>query len=692
MNASNLSQNPLLKKTKNLPWREVKVEHFVPALKQAVADFKTRFETIVSANTEPTFENTILEIDFAEGTLSRILHVYNVHSLYLLTDEVTAIQNEMNEIESDYDHFVMTNRQYFERVEKIFKGLDRTTEEYQITKTLYDRFMEHGIHLSLKAQEELAQIYKRMGELSNDFANQALVQKNAIRVKVTDPKWLEGLNAQSMQTLNETRDANGAVWVAVKNASLVTDILENGTSEKLRKQVYYAGAVKKVAKNYISAEEAGKAWEVDNEPILIEIINLRIRLAKLLGHKNYAQVALKDRMASTIEAVDRFYGELVPGVLKLAEEENKELLAFAQTFDSSMNKVQPWNRPFYVTKLEKQRYQIDQEELREYFEANHSVQSVLDFYAGLFEIRFERDDSIESYHDDVVTYRIIDGPSGNFLSELHLDLYSRPIKKGGAWKMSFQKAGLTPEGRQTSVMGIALNIDRAPEGMPTLLRLSEVNTLFHEFGHGMHEAFSAVKYLPLAGTNVARDFVEFPSQIMENWLYTPEFLQKGAIHYQTKQPLPLDWIQKINDSKEFRAGNFIMRQATLGLTDFKWHVLEEEISDVKQDYVDEFEQKIYETYSFPIEGEFSPMSPKFSHIFAGGYAMGYYSYLWANMIEADGFDYWYEDKSKIKEKARRLKAVLLSQGGARDGNTLYREWTARDYSPKSFLKRSGLKV
>jgi Zn-dependent oligopeptidase len=682
--------NPLLSDSPNIPWTETKEAHLVPALQFQMEAFKRRFQQILEQPAEPTFENTVLAIDFASEGLDRVFTLYSLYSSCLRTPAFKAIQKEVIALSSELTHLMMTDRRYFDRVDRLRAQLPKGSEEYEIVDDLYDSFVQNGIHLSPENQLILKETNQRLSELSQLYRNQSEGRRASIRIKVTDAADLKGLNAQNRQALMEKRDAAGNFWIEITNNDLISDILENSPVESLRKRVFYAEAKPTVARKYLTEEEAGEAWKIDNDATLIEIANLRIRVARLLGYQTYADLALKDRMAKNIGNVRQFYQALVPGVIQLADKEKTDLLKFAQTLDPKVQKIDPWMRGYYATQMEKALFSVDQEKIREYFELDRTLRSVFDFFSDLFQIRFERDSSVKSYLPEVQVYRIVDSETGKLLSELHLDLFLRPeTKNTGAWKASYQKAGLTSRGRQTSILGIALNLTRAPEGLPTLMRLDEVNTLFHELGHGVHEALSSVKYQSLAGTSVARDFVEFPSQIMENWLYTPEFLEKDAVHYQTGEPIPQDWIEKLKASMKFMAGSAIRRQATLGLIDLSWHTLSEPLA-YADGFAEEFERGVYSSYSIPIEGDFNPISGRFNHIFAGGYAMGYYGYLWGNVIEADGFDYWSADRTQIREKALQLRHALLSQGGVRDGDVLFRAWTGRDYSPAAFLKRNGL--
>jgi Zn-dependent oligopeptidase len=673
-----------------IDWPGVEPAQLLPALREQFEQFKIRFNTILDAKSPPTFQNTVLAVDLASAEFDRIRSVYSVFRYNHRTPALDSIQNEINLISTDYSTLVLSDRRFYERVSRLLKKLTPGSEEYQITKGIHDAFLERGIQLSAADQEAMAGIHRRLGELATEFDRNRLILKNSVRIKVQNLEELKGLPEAALNQVRASQDLEGYYWIPLKNQMLVTQILEKVESSSFRKKVFFADFPKMTASKYITAEEAGETWSIDNRPVLVEIANLRQRLAQIQGRQHFAEGALRHRMAGTVERVQQFYQDLLPGLSKLVAQEKAELLQFVQSLNSKIEKVDPWDRSYYSSKLFHEKYRLDEDRLSEYFEVKRTVQSVLDFYSDLFDIRFEKVPATLSWLPDVEVYRIIDQASGKELSELHLDLYSRETKTAGAWKLSLQKAGLAQEGRQGSVMEITLNLNRAPGDQPTLLRINEVKTLFHELGHGVHEAFSKVKYQNLAGTSVARDFVEFPSQIMENWLMTPEFLEKGAIHYQTGERMPAEWIERIRESKKFRIGGRLRGQAMLGLIDLKWHTLTEPFPLESLLKVDELEKAIYREQGLEVSEDFSPTSPTFAHIFSGGYAMGYYSYLWGNIIEADGFEYWYSDRSKIKPKALQLKRVLLSQGGVKDPNQLYRAWTGRDFTPAAFLRRSGL--
>lgn len=682
--------NPLVTDPHRIHWNRIRPEHFVPALRHQLEVFKNRFALILGYPYEPDFISTVLAVELSSQEFNRTLNLYAIYQLNHQTPEFQAIQGEVDALENDFNDLVFQNRKYYHRVAAALKKLKPGTEEYAMTREVFEGLCERGVHLPKTQREELGRIERRLSDLRSEFDQNRILRTNSIRVRVQDLSVLEGLPERWLEIVKQSRDSDGIYWIPLKNHSLVTQILENVKSSKFRKKIFHAGSSRAVAEKVITAEEAGAAWSVDNRPVLLEIITLRQKRARLLGLGNYAEGALKDRMAGSIEQVHKFYQDLLPGIQTLAAREKSELETFAKEQTPSLRRLDSWDRPFYLKRLYQQKYQLDEDLISEYFEVNHTVSSVLGFYSDLFGITFERLEGVASWLPDVEVYRITDPKNGEMLSELHVDLYSRNTKQSGAWKASIQKAGATAWGRKSGIMEVTLNIDRAPEGQPTLLRIDEVNTLFHELGHAMHEAFSKTQYTMLAGTSVMRDFVEFPSQLMENWLYTPEFLNRGAIHYQTGERIPAEWVARIRDSDRFQIGNQIRRQIMLGLIDLHWHSSSEDFSSAPAHLVDEFEKDIYLRYGVDHAKEFSPFSPNFGHIFSGGYAMGYYSYLWGNMIEADGFDYWYSDPTLFRAKAQQLREAILSHGGTRDPNELYRAWTGRDYSPMPFLKRIGL--
>jgi Zn-dependent oligopeptidase len=698
---TNVAHNPLVYSEEfqngTIPWARIRPGHFIPALKHQLQEFEVRFRFILSFPDPANFVNTVLAVQLSAQEFERTISIYSIYSSNHNTPQIQRIQDRVSDLENTFYERMMQNEVYFERVTEALKGLRPGTEEYEITRRIHQEFLERGINLPKSERVELSLIERRLSELGSKFSNQVRIQDNAVRVKIADLSVLDGIPEKWIQWVKDTRDEAGFYWIPLKNHSLVTQIMESARSPELRRKVFFAESSQEVASRYITAEEAGDAWKVDNRPVLLEIVALRERQAKILGHQSFAEAVLKDRMAQSTEQVRKLYDDLLPGIQVLAEREKRELRAFVKSIDPTLTVIQPWDRSYFVKRQYQQKFNLDPDRISEYFEANRTISAVLDFYSGLFNIRFEKLPNAASWLPEVEVYRIIDGSTGYPISELHLDLYTRSTKSGGAWKASIQKAGVTSGGRQRSIQEITMNLDHAPNGQPTLLRISDVNTLFHELGHAMHEAFSKTHCTTLAGTCVMRDFVEFPSQIMENWLYTPEFLSKGARHYQTGEPMPADWIERIREADRFRIGTRLRRQVMLGLIDLHWHSNGTDFlnpagnlpADLPANFVQEFEKGLYEQYGIERMSEFSPISPSFTHIFSGGYAMGYYSYLWGNVIEADGFEYWVSDPARIKEKALKLKEVL-SKGGTVDPNELYRAWTGKPYSVDAFLRRCGL--
>ena len=683
-----LASNPLLTDRSTIHWSQIEASHFLPALRHEYGVFQEKFTKILSDPSSPTFQNTILALEEAGESFSRILGIYSVYVSNHSTEAIREVQDEMNGIAEDYMDLMFQSEILYERVSSVQASLRQGTEEFELTERWREGFEERGIHLDPGRRAELARIHRRLGVVEDQFERNLLVQENSIRLKVRDLKELGGLPSKWLEEVKALKGADGYYWIPLKNEVLIQHLLENVRVPSFLKKVYYADSPRAIAQNYLTPEEAGNAWNVDNRSVLLEIVHLRQRLAGLLGGGSYADQVLKGRMAGSVERVRKFYEDLIPGVLKLAEREQKELFRFAQSFDPMIRKIEPWDRARYLKWLYDSKYSMSEDEISEYFEVNHTVNSVFGFYGDLFNLHFERAPKAETWHPEVEVYRVIDLDSKRILAEIHLDLYSRDTKTGGAWMAPIEKA--TEAVAKPAVLSVSLNLDRALGRKPTLLRLDDVSTLFHELGHAMHEAFSGVRHASLGGTAVKWDFVEFPSQIMENWLYTPEFLKKAAIHHQSGMPMRRDWIKPIQESAGFRMGTRLRSQILLGLVDVHWHTTDASLVHASADLVDEIEKGLHHRNGFEYPADYSPVSPSFSHIFSGGYAMGYYSYLWANMIEADGFEYWYSDPSKIKEKALRLKSVLLSKGGALHPDELFRAWTGRDYSVNAFLKRSGL--
>ncbi len=682
------NRNPLLSSQKIIEWTAITPNHVLEAARHQARVFKKEFLKILTSAEPPTFENTILAIEFAYEDLNRTMSVQSILDLNRNTAELQRVLPELNRISSDLTQKIYTNRALFNRIKQISETVLPGSEESLILNEYVESFEEAGFHLSNEHQRELDRIEDKLTVLSNQFDQNILTRRNAIRVRIRDLSELDGVPERVLQAVRRTRDGNGDHWIPLRESSLVGVIMEKANSSELRQKLYHAFAQESVASRYLTPEEAGEAWKIDNRPLVIEIANLRIKKARILGHERYADRVLTNRMAKNVEQLRKFYADLAPRIEHAVEREKQELLAFARTLDRNIQEIPAWDEPYYASRLSEHKFRIDREKVREYFEVGHTTRKVFDFLENLFGLKIEKT-ALTSYLPEVEVYRVLDVSTGKHLAEIHLDLFSRSTKQPGAWKAGIQKAGVSRAGRDTAILQVSMNIDRAPEGLPTLLRVSDVKTLFHEMGHALHECLTTVRYKTFAGTAVYRDFVEFPSQIMENWVLTPEFLKTAAIHYQTRAPMPADWADRIRAASSFRAGRKIQNQMLLGLIDLEWHSIREEFTAAGPALVDDFERAIHEQSGIQFD-EARVISPGFDHIFSGGYAAGYYGYLWANLLDADGFQFWYSDPEKIKERAMSLRKLILSRGGTADPNELYRKWRGQDPDPELFLKHNGL--
>jgi Zn-dependent oligopeptidase len=425
------------------------------------------------------------------------------------------------------------------------------------------------------------------------------------------------------------------------------------------------------------------ALRTANEKVVLETIELRGQLAKELGFESYADLVLEDRMAGSPERLRKFYQDLMPEIKRLAANEKRAITRFQNTHPEL-------GLDAAVAGLKNKLYHVDDNQFLPYFELGNTVRGTFDFLEEMFEIKIVRLQDVKSFSPEVMVFQVLDANTQKVISELHLDLFSRATKRQGAWMATLRAGGLGANGNEFPIVGVFLNMKVPPAGKGVLLRPAQVKVLLHELGHALHESFSTLKYKEFAGARVKRDFVEFPSQIMENWLTTPEFLAKVSKHYATKEPMPIELAEQFKKSEGFLAGNAAERQMQLGIIDFSWHELSDPHFSENCDFVCDFERKSLKEFSIRTDKDYTPVSPHFMHVFGGGYAMGYYGYLWAKMIEQDGFEYWHQDPASIHEKAMRLRNEILSQGGLTDPNELYRKWRGHDFSSEAYLKSIGL--
>jgi peptidyl-dipeptidase Dcp len=660
-----------------LPFDKIKLEHLMPALQEALVRGRKEIDAIANNSEAPTFENTVVALDQAGEMLSKVQStMFNLNSAET-SPELQKIVKEASPLLSEYSNDILLNAKLFERIKKLYEqrnALKLDVESMTLLEKTYKQFARNGANLNETDKVRLREISKRLSELSLIFGENVLKETNEFALHITDEKELAGLPDFVKDAARLTaKQKNMEGWVFTLHQPSYAPFMTYSENRELRKKMFIAFASK-----------AFKGDAKDNQAIIKEIVKLRHERAKLLGYTSHAHFVLEERMAGTPEKVDAFLEEIFSYAKPVADRQMSELLAYAKKNGFPEDRLQRWDYAFYSEKLKKEKYGIDNEALKPYFKLENVVEGIFTIANKLYGITFKENKQIPVYHPEVKAYEVFDA-KGNFVAVYYADFFPREGKQGGAWMTSYLDQHVKNGKDVRPHISIVCNFTKPTETQPSLLTFDEVTTLFHEFGHALHGMLSQCKYSGTSGTNVYWDFVELPSQIMENWCYEKEALDIFARHYQNNQPIPQEYIQKIVESANFMEGYVTMRQLSFGMLDMAYHGKAQEIADVNT-----FEKNAIEkTNLFPdVEGVNS--STAFSHIFAGGYSAGYYSYKWAEVLDADAFDLFKQKGIFNKEVAESFRANILSKGGSEHPMTLYKRFRGTEPSPKALLKRAGL--
>ncbi|MEG3658112.1 M3 family metallopeptidase [Arenibacter palladensis] len=669
--------NPLLTPFDTAPFSEIKNEHFKPAFLQAIEDARLEIDAIANSKEAPTFENTVAALDFAGQQLDRVSSVFfNLNSAET-NPEIQKIAQEVSPLLSEFSNDITLNEDLFKRVKTVYdqrNDLELTTEEQTLLDKKYKSFSRNGANLPLDKKKRLREIDAELSKLKLQFGENVLAETNKYEMYLTNEEDLDGLpegEKEAAAQLAKSKDKDG--WLITLDYPSYIPFMKYASNRKLRKELSIAFGSKGFHND-----------ELDNQKNIINIANLRHERANLLGYKTHAHYVLEERMAETPEKVHQFLQELLEKAKPAAEREFAELENFAKQLDK-IDRLEKWDGAYYSEKLKQKLFDLDDEKLKPYFKLENVIAGVFKVATKLFGLQFEEVFDIDKYHPDVKTYRIYD-KNKNLVSLFYADFHPRPGKRGGAWMTSY-KAQYVQNGINVRPhISNVCNFTKPTASKPSLLTFNEVTTLFHEFGHGLHGMLANTVYPGLSGTSVYWDFVELPSQIMENWCYEKEALELFATHYQTGEVIPMELVQKIKDSATFQEGMATLRQISFGLLDMSWHGADPSgISNVKEQEVKAFEP----TDLYP-ECPETCMSTSFSHIFQGGYSSGYYSYKWAEVLDADAFAYFKEKGIFNQEVATKFKDNVLSKGGTEKPMELYKRFRGSEPKIEALLKRAGL--
>ena len=659
------------------PFSKIKTEAFLPAFKKAIENAKNEIDQIVENKALPSFENTIEALDYTGQQLDRISSIFFNLNAAETNDAIQKIAQEVSPLLTEFSNDVALNVALFERVKSVYNAketLSLSKEQQTLLDKKYKGFSRNGANLNDAQKEVLRIIDKEQSQLKLTFGENILAETNRYELLITESADLEGLPEGAMEAAKQLAvEKNKEGWLITLDYPSYVPFMTYAKNRGLRKKLALAFGQKGFQNDAL-----------DNQEIVLKIAQLRFKRAQLLGYETHAHFVLEERMAKTPETVQNFLEDLLPKALPAAKKEFKELEDFAIKLDH-IDRLEKWDSAYYSEKLKQERFNFDDEQLKPYFKLENVIEGAFEVAQKLFGLHFTQSHDIDTYHKDVMTYTVEDSQQ-NLVAVFYADFFPRAGKRNGAWMTSYKPQFVKNDKNERPHVSIVCNFTKPTSTKPSLLTFNEVTTLFHEFGHALHGMLADTIYPSLSGTSVAWDFVELPSQIMENWCYEKEALALFAKHYETGASIPMDLIDKIKAAATFQQGMQTMRQLSFGLLDMNWHGIDpREITDVKQHETTAFK----ETQLFP-EVKENCMSTAFSHIFQGGYSSGYYSYKWAEVLDADAFEFFKETDLFDPKIAEAFKTNVLSKGGTQDPLELYIKFRGQKPKVEALLKRSGL--
>ena len=674
--------NTLLKKFntrfETVPFNEIKPEDFLPALKEAIGFAKKRIADIKANKEAETFANVVEVLEDSAPEVEMISGVFfNLHSAET-NDKIQNIAKEFSPLLTEYGNDVSLDGELFKKIKKVWDHkeiFNLTPEQTMLLEKSYKSFVRNGALLNDAQKERMREISTKLSTLGLQFGDHALKEMNNYVLFVDKKEDLKGLPEDVVEAAALTAKEKGqeGKWAFTLQYPSVIPFLTHASNRELRKTLWIANATR-----------GPKSDENDNKEIVREIASLRHQKANLLGYESHAHFVLEERMASNPKTVFEFIENIVNHATPAAIKETEELKAYAKKLDG-IDELQKWDLSYYAEKLKNERFQVNDELLRPYFKLENVIEGVFKVANRLYGLTFKQHFDIPVYHEDVKTYEVLD-ENGNHVSVFYADFHPRASKRSGAWMTSFRGQKIDHGVNVRPHVAIVCNFTKPTATKPSLLGFDEVTTLFHEFGHALHGMLANTKYESLSGTNVYWDFVELPSQILENWAYEKECLDLFAEHFETKEKIPADLIKKIKDSSSFLEGRATLRQLSFATIDMAWHSANP--ADIKD--IEAFETKMTNKMDFLPSVKGTSISTGFSHIFAGGYSAGYYSYKWAEVLDADAFEHFKEKGIFNREVANKFKDNVLSKGGSQHPMNLYVAFRGKQPNPDALLRRAGL--
>ena len=659
------------------PFSQIKIADYKPAFIENIASAKAEIDTIINNPEAPTFENTIEALDFSGNALDRLSSIFfNLNSAET-SDEMQKIAQEVMPLLTDFSNDITLNEDLFKRIKSVYEQKDTlnlSPEQATLLDKKFKSFSRNGALLSDDKKSKLREIDTELAKLKLTFSENVLAETNNYQLHITNESDLKGLpegTIEAAKALAKAKNLEGYIFTLDMPSYL--PFVTYAENRELRKEMAIAAGKKAFQNN-----------EFDNQEITLKIAKLRFERANLLGYETHSHFVLEERMAQNPDKVKSFLNDLLTKAKPAAEREFAELTAFAKETDG-IDHLEKWDGAYYSEKLKQKLFNLDDEKLKPYFQLENVLNGAFTIAGKLYGLTFTEVFDIEKYHEEVTTYEVKD-EFGELVAIFYADFFPRKGKRNGAWMTSFKSQSIKDGKNERPHISNVCNFTPPTNSKPSLLTFNEVTTLFHEFGHGLHGMLANTVYPSLSGTSVYWDFVELPSQIMENWCYEPEALALFAKHYETGEIIPQEYVEKIKESASFQEGMATLRQLSFGLLDMAFHSNNPtEITNIKV-----FEKAAFENTTLYPDVTENCMSVSFSHIFAGGYSSGYYSYKWAEVLDADAFAYFQEKGIFNKEVATKFKDNVLSKGGTELPMELYKRFRGQEPKADALLKRAGL--
>ena len=660
-----------------IPFHLIKTEHFEPAIEEGMKVHNQEVDAIIHCPDEPTFHNTIVALEKSGSLLDRVSIVFGNLLSAETSDELEAIAERVMPRLSEHSNNISLNEKLFARIKQVYDETDKealTPEERMLLQNTYNGFIRSGANLAPEQKERFRQLSAELSVLTLKFSQNNLKETNRYELLLT-PEQTDGLPQSALDAYAQAaKDKNKDGYLVTLHAPSFVPFMKYSTHRALRQQLYMAYNT-----------QCTHDDEFNNLEIVQKLVNLRLERAQLLGFDTVADYVLSRRMAENSTNVYKLLNELLEAYTPTAYQEVEEVKNLAKELEGEDFELMPWDWAYYSEKLKEKKFNLNEEELRPYFELKNVIQGVFGLATRLYGITFEENPNIPVYHPDVKAYEVHD-KDGSFLAVLYTDFHPRASKRSGAWMTSYKEQWKDEKGNSRPHVSVTMNFTKPSEDKPALLTFSEVNTFLHEFGHALHGMFANTTYQSMSGTNVYWDFVELPSQIMENFAIEKDFLNTFAKHYQTGENIPEEMIQRIVDASNFNVAYACLRQLSFGLLDMAWYTRTEPFEgDVRS-----YEKKAWEKAQVLPGIEETCMTVQFSHIMAGGYAAGYYSYKWAEVLDADAFSLFQEKGIFDAATANSFRENVLSKGGTEHPMVLYKRFRGQEPSIDALLKRNGI--